>query len=354
MHHPHLVACYGILEEKVHGGVVTRSIVTERCTMSLRAFLDEHDRWEHFHDERLKPDDVDLRKYTILDHISRGLQKLHDMSVLHRDIKCLNVLLDGEPGECERCHHAGRWKICDFGEAKIVRTPVLAFRPAEPWPTQVEPGRFKPVTSKSLLKQGAQYYCWVHPGETADIVAGVPPDVSAEAQRRLREELESLEWEALKARAAQLGVTTISEYRDDVIEAAMTCNNPVFRHGALVYSFGKDPSALDGRKIVFAATLSSMPSSSSQGDSTFPTELRPFNVVSAEELNKLSPITEHICLDLANSKYTIRQQKETRSRWSPQVDCLHALYPEGVTGHISKPYPIGAMTDISRLRMRVP
>ena len=54
MHHPHLVACYGILEEEEHGGAVIRSIVTERCTMSLRAFLDDHDRWEYFHDERLK------------------------------------------------------------------------------------------------------------------------------------------------------------------------------------------------------------------------------------------------------------------------------------------------------------
>lgn len=355
MHHPHLVACYGILEEKLHGGEVRRSIVTERCTMSLRAFLDNHDRWEHFHGERLQPDDVDLRKYTILDHISRGLQKLHDMSVLHRDIKCLNVLLDGEPGECERCHHAGRWKICDFGEAKIVRAPVLAFGPGKPWRTKIDPGRFKPVTSKSLLKRGARHYCWLYPGETADAAADVPPEESAEAQRRLREELKSLDTGALQARATQLGVTRISEYRDDVIEAAVACANPVFPDGALVYSFSEHPSDPADDKIVFAATISSIGSSSSQGDSTFPKELRPFNVVSAAELNSISPITEHICVDLKESMYTIRQQKGLkRSRWSPQVDCLHALYPDGVAGPISKPYPIGAITEKDRRRKRIP
>ena len=55
-----------------------------------------------------------MRKYKILEHVSQGLEKLHDMCVLHRDLKTLNILLDGEPGECEQCQHSGNWKICDF------------------------------------------------------------------------------------------------------------------------------------------------------------------------------------------------------------------------------------------------
>ena len=47
------------------------------------------------------------------------------MSVLHRDIKCLNILLDGESGECASCHHSGNWKICDFGEAKVLEPPYI-------------------------------------------------------------------------------------------------------------------------------------------------------------------------------------------------------------------------------------
>lgn len=60
MHHPHLVACYGILEEKLLDGSVRRGIVTERCTMNLQAFLKNHDSWQFFDGEKRKPDDIDI------------------------------------------------------------------------------------------------------------------------------------------------------------------------------------------------------------------------------------------------------------------------------------------------------
>lgn len=121
--HPHIVACYGILKEPLAGSsqgsnaLTENSIVTERCQTSLQAFLNDGSKWAD-----LTPHEVDLQKYTILTHVSLGLQKLHDMSVLHRDIKCNNVLLDGQHTgrECENCKSAGRWKICDFGEAKVL------------------------------------------------------------------------------------------------------------------------------------------------------------------------------------------------------------------------------------------
>ena len=352
IHHPHLVACYGILEEKQLDGSIRRSIVTERCTMNLRTFLRDHDRWEYFHNERLTADDIDLRKYTILEHVSQGLQKLHDMSVLHRDLKCLNILLDGEPGECERCHHSGRWKICDFGEAKILRTPTLAFGAPKPWTSHVETGRFKPITSLSLLEQGARHYCWLHPGETAATAAGEPagPYASTVEQRKLRVQLQNLEWEALKARAVELGLTDLADERpDDLIDAVMALVVP-FPFGAMVYSFSEDPNVPDDRNCVFAVAPTS---ESSHLETAFPKGLRPFNILPALELSSISPLSKHICLDLKNLTYTIRPQKDP-SQWLPQVDCLHALYPDGIKGNISKLHPLGSTTEMDRRRMRIP
>jgi serine/threonine protein kinase len=123
--HPHIVACYGILQEAIAGGtegstgLTENSIVTERCQTSLQEFLSAGSKWVD-----LSPAQIDLQKYTILTHVSLGLQKLHDMGVLHRDIKCNNVLLDGEHSgrACDKCKSTGRWKICDFGEAVVLKS----------------------------------------------------------------------------------------------------------------------------------------------------------------------------------------------------------------------------------------
>ena len=308
----------------------------------------------------------DFCKYTILEHVSQGLQKLHDMSVLHRDLKCLNILLDGESGECESCHHTGRWKICDFGEAKILRTPTLAFATAKPWTKPVAGDRFRKITAQSLYDAGARHYCWLHPGETEATAAGEPagPYASTDARAELETELESLEWdyEAIQARAAELGVTelyyTDSEGHEQpkeprtLIREVMTVVNP-FPLGALVYSFSEDPSVVHKDNCVFAVTPSTAVPSS-QTESTFPTALRSFNVVPAKELERITPLTEHICLDLTKNTYTIRKQECDRSEWSHQVDCLHVLYPDGISGSISKPHPIGAMSKLDRRRRRIP
>ena len=106
------------LKQQWPNGTPKHSIVTERCTTSLRAFLHDYSRWQE-----LGLCQIDERKYTILEHVSQGLQKLHDMSVLHRDIKAENILLDGDSGECEQCHHSGTWKICDVRTGHSVRLP---------------------------------------------------------------------------------------------------------------------------------------------------------------------------------------------------------------------------------------
>ena len=56
---------------------------------------------------------------------AQGIWQLHSMNVLHRDIKAGNILLDGAAGECDDCGHSGNWKICDFGEAKVLEPPYI-------------------------------------------------------------------------------------------------------------------------------------------------------------------------------------------------------------------------------------
>ena len=189
LHHPHVVPCYGILKEargevdeqtgemqvtkSVGGSVqVKNSIVTEHCRTSLDHYLKTHANWDG-----LPPALIDRRKYTILLHACLGLQKLHDMGVLHRDIKAGNLLLDGAPGICPTCDRQGTWKICDFGEAKVLKAPNLTFAAPEPVPagvtaSLVKSNRFQKITSPSLREStGARYYCWLVPGEkvaTAD------------------------------------------------------------------------------------------------------------------------------------------------------------------------------------------
>ena len=164
LHHPHVVACYGILKE-THGGKPMTSIVTERCSTSLEQFLEDHDAWD-----AKNFNTIDMMKYTIIQHVALGLQKLHDMNVLHRDIKANNILLDGTTGVCPTCEHSGKWKICDFGEAKVLKTPTLTFANQKPWPkgwsrSLIKANRFQPITSPLLRKHGARWYCWLLPGE---------------------------------------------------------------------------------------------------------------------------------------------------------------------------------------------
>eukprot|EP01043_Picozoa_sp_COSAG02_P010925 COSAG02_NODE_395_length_23127_cov_130.205663_9_plen_1340_part_00 len=120
--HPHIESCYGILQETIAGdtgrsrGLTKNSIVTELCQTCLREFLSDGSKWVN-----LSPAQIDLQKYTILTHVSLGLQKLHEMGVLHRDVKCKNVLLDGPPGVDPTFEHS-RWKICDFGTAAVLKS----------------------------------------------------------------------------------------------------------------------------------------------------------------------------------------------------------------------------------------
>eukprot|EP01043_Picozoa_sp_COSAG02_P010794 COSAG02_NODE_387_length_23294_cov_52.630610_16_plen_280_part_00 len=92
LHHPHIVACYGILREIGSDGHTLTSIVTERCSStSLDHFLQGNENWICFKGAG-RLNQINLQKATILLHVSQGLEKLHDMNVLHCNIKCGNCI----------------------------------------------------------------------------------------------------------------------------------------------------------------------------------------------------------------------------------------------------------------------
>ena len=112
--HPHVVRCFGILLDK---GV--NMIVTELCETPLDAFLKNDRHWQrHFVTKQWMTQElVDNQKCNILMQVATGLSHLHDLKVLHKDIKTGNILLGKDQ----------TWKICDFGEAKVLRSPSDMF-----------------------------------------------------------------------------------------------------------------------------------------------------------------------------------------------------------------------------------
>jgi hypothetical protein len=347
LHHPHIVACHGILRQK-KGYRDVESIVTERCTTTLSSFLKNPSLWERFHEEPLTADKIDLRKLTILEHVSCGLEKLHDMCVLHRDIKSLNILLDGEPGQCETCQHAGQWKICDFGEAAILKTPALSFHDARPWHGHIPADRFAKITSAELKEKNAQHYCWIHPGETfQDLADEVEEPANVRLGRALSHELRNLGMDHLKQRAIELrvpkewladstdmegqGVYHLTE--DDVIKMI---TNP-FPQGALVYSFGENPAVHDPRDSVFSVSPDATLVESDQ-QPAFPRALRPFSLIPTDELKAQQ--FKVVTLDFETNEYSLDLSALDLSAntLTPQLACLKDLYPGGIKGKISKPH----------------
>ena len=213
-----------------------------------------------------------------------------------------------QTGTCDTCSHAGRWKLCDFGEAAILRTPTVSFAAPKPWRSKLEPSRFVPITSVELLEAGAHHYAWLRPGE--------------------RFETES---------HSALG---LPDSDSEEISEPGSCRS--FPHGALVYSFSEIPTLAHMKDCVFAVCLDGQKAAEPQPP--FPEALRPFSLIPTTELlHPKDPITHpgRVSLDLSASTYEL--DLDTTFDFSPgeQVKCLRDLYPDGIKGRISRPHREG-------------
>jgi hypothetical protein len=289
LHHPHVVACYGILREQ-RNGMKMCSIVTERCSTNLRAFLNDESQWQEWQGDNMTDDMIDMRKYTILLHVALGLQKLHDMCVLHRDIKCQNILLDGLPGFCNSCKHTGNWKICDFGEAKVLKTPTLTFEWAKKWRAEwtqrlVEQDRICPITSEFMVARGARWYCWLTPGEELGASEGGGGSGAGGGGRTSES----------GGRASQ------RPERDAPLQPPAR----VGRHGAFVYLFGAtqhEASSQDCYFDVFSPDCRYTERTTSF--QSVPKGLGPFRLLEVTQLRR-NALQQTVTLDLARREYRL-------------------------------------------------
>eukprot|EP01048_Picozoa_sp_COSAG05_P011726 COSAG05_NODE_1124_length_5792_cov_13.204286_2_plen_1379_part_00 len=356
LRHPNIVTCYGILKQK-EGLISKESIVTERCTTTLDAFLKDNSRWFHRRGAALTADDRDMCKLTILEHVALGLERLHSECVLHRDLKPLNILLEGAPPgvHCQGCGHEGRWKICDFGEAAILRTPALSFDPAMPWSGQLDPVRFHKITSVELTEQGAQYYCWLHPGETFVSLAAQCGGGTSGLTLQMSHSLASLGWPELQSRARELGVphkwVEAAQYPHELISYI---RNP-FPNGALVYSFSDDKAHRDPRDCVFLVNPH-IQQADVADQSAFPKALRPFSLVPVDPIkvagaNKMAEKTfDHVQLDLKGCSYTMDLKQDALP---DQLLCLRDLYGSTIHGRISTPHRVSRGTVHEQTEQRL-
>ena len=97
LHHKNIIKYYGAYEK---GDKL--NILLEYCIAgSLYKLLEVY----HHFKENI------IRKFTF--QILKGIEYLHSHNIIHRDIKCANILIDRD-GIC---------KLSDFGDAKIIRDP---------------------------------------------------------------------------------------------------------------------------------------------------------------------------------------------------------------------------------------
>ena len=107
-----------IVMEYAEGGALSHKIKEK---IDKREFFSESEIWSCF---------VQLLK---------GLESLHDLNIMHRDIKCANIFLDKQ----------GRCKLGDLNVSKVVKNGLVFTQTGTPYYASPEVWRDKPYDSRS-------------------------------------------------------------------------------------------------------------------------------------------------------------------------------------------------------------
>ena len=114
LHHPNIVRFFGVASQqdyRVHGVVDYFYIVTELCSSSLSDLI----RGPVLRRPPRMGDGVNDEEtaqfvLSVMKQICLGMDFLHSKDVVHRDLKCDNVLLDAN----------NQVRLCDFGISRVV------------------------------------------------------------------------------------------------------------------------------------------------------------------------------------------------------------------------------------------
>ena len=123
----------------------------------------------------------------------RGLQTLHDMKIVHRDIKCANIFLTKD----------GVLKLGDLNVSKVAKKGMLQTQTGTPYYASPEVWKDKPYNEKSdIWSVGCVLYeltTLEPPFKAADmnglyrkVIQGVYPPISSQYSRDLSQMIENL------------------------------------------------------------------------------------------------------------------------------------------------------------------
>ena len=220
--------------------------------------------------------------------------------------------------------------FADFGEAKVLKTPSLAFGEPQDWPrgwshSLITAKRFQKITSPFLRAQGARWYCWLLPGEklTPEADHEAPPTATTSA-------------------ADSSSSSSSSSASPTRAEGAVTEWVPC-SHGGFVYSFSDDPampSTYDRFFDIEGTHDKPIQQAGANSEKIFPHTLGPFGLVSTELLPQL---------DLEESSYELRKIKHSNE----ELEKLKGFLPEGQTvrGHLSPVAPVTLPSSAKRTAM---
>lgn len=114
-----------------------------RCLCIVIEYADSGDLFQQItkcQKERTHPKEADLWRY--LQGMCHGLKALHDMRILHRDLKCANVFLHCEKGEIVA-------KLGDFNVSKVAKRGLCMTQTGTPYYASPEVWRDMPYDAKS-------------------------------------------------------------------------------------------------------------------------------------------------------------------------------------------------------------